>query len=355
MAEPEIRSSAHLLAEVLSGSWRASPPPLECSAAELQAVAPLLLQSGAAALAWARVRRSNLQTTSAAEKLQETYRLYRLQTRLQEKTIEEVVSLLRSARIEPILVKGWVVAQLYPERGLRPCGDIDLCVRPEEFVAAEATLANLKRGRYQIDLHSGFDKFGGGAVEEFFARSQLVKLGVTEVRILSLEDHLRVLCVHLLREGAWRPLWLCDVAAVMESRAADFDWSCCLTENRRLRNWVICAIRLAQQLLGADVRDTPADEIAKPLPHWLIPTILKEWQSPLPSMRQRHIRPMAKHLRYPSGILNGLRNRWPNPIEATIALKREFSRSPRFPLQLGSYLARSAKFAMHLPGLIREE
>jgi hypothetical protein len=49
----EGRSNApgRLVAIVLSGAWRSAPPPPECSPEELTEVAPLLLASGAGALA----------------------------------------------------------------------------------------------------------------------------------------------------------------------------------------------------------------------------------------------------------------------------------------------------------------
>jgi hypothetical protein len=158
----------------------------------------------------------------------------------------------------------------------------------------------------------------------------------------------------MLREGGWRPLWLCDVAAAVESRSADFDWDCCLTQNRQLSDWVICAIRLAHQLLGANIQDTPAERSTRPLPRWLIPAILKEWASETPSMMQRHNSPMASYRFYPAKFLAGLRHRWPNPIEATISANRRFSEMPRLPYQIASYVARSVKFALRIPKLLRE-
>jgi hypothetical protein len=50
-----------------------------------------------------------------------------------------------------------------------------------------------------------------------------VELNGAKIRILGAEDHLRLLCLHLLKHGAWRPLWLCDVAAALESRPSSFD------------------------------------------------------------------------------------------------------------------------------------
>jgi hypothetical protein len=355
MADACIESLGHLVAEMLTGSWRRSPTPLECTALELEEIAPLLQMSGAAALCWWRIQSSSLRGISVAKSFHHAYRLNTLQAVINQQTIEETLALLRSVEIDPILVKGWAVARVYPEQGLRPYGDIDICVRPEQFALAERALNNLPDKQYEVDLHCGFEKFGGGSVDEIYARSQLSRLGETNARVLCPEDHLRILCIHMLREGAWRPLWLCDIAAVVESLPANFDWDGCLSRNRRQADWVICAITLAQQLLGADISHTPAADRTRRLPRWLIPTILKEWESLMPSMTQRHRVPIANYLRSPVGVLRGLRHRWPNPIEATISVRGSFNNLPRFPFQLGNCLARTAKFAARLPKLLREQ
>jgi hypothetical protein len=154
--------------------------------------------------------------------------------------------------------------------------------------------------------------------------------------------------VHMLREGAWRPLWMCDVAAAVEAAGANFDWDCCLTADRRLAGWINCAIRAAHELLDADISGTPAAHLTKPLPRWLVPTILKEWASRRPSMPERHRAPMA-YLRSPAGILKGLRHRWPNTIEATVVVRGPFNDWPRLPFQIGSCVARTVKFAARWP------
>jgi hypothetical protein len=355
MVKASSKLSGLLLASALSGSWRRTLLPFEQSAKKVEELAPLLLTSGAAALVWRRVRHFDLRDTPAARELHQVYRLYTLQAALHQQTIERTIALLRSFEIEPILIKGWAVARLYPEHGLRPYADIDLCVRPEQFASAEIALKNLPDEQYKVDLHRGFAKFGGANFDEIAARSQLVRIEETDVRVLSAEDHLRILCIHLLREGAWRPLWLCDVAAAVESRPANFDWDRCLTGNQKRARWIICAISLAQQLLGADVRDTPAAERDVHLPSWLIPTIMKEWESETPSMKLRHRTPMAGYLRRPAGILTGLRHHWPNPIEATISVRAPFNELPRLPFQFGTCLARTAMFAARLPKLLREQ
>ncbi|MDT4897781.1 MAG: hypothetical protein QOH25_2858 [Acidobacteriota bacterium] len=355
MPEAFINSPGRMVAAILTGSWRPSPPAFEHSAAELEESVPLLQRSGAAALSWWRVQYSNLRDVPAAQELHQAYRLNTLHAILNQETIKQVIALLRPVGIEPILVKGWAVAQLYPEQGLRPYGDIDLCVPPEQFADAETALKNLPDKQYEVDLHCGFEKFGDRSVDEIYARSQVVRLGESNVRVLCAEDHLRVLCIHMLREGAWRPLWLCDVAAAVESLPANFDWDCCMGKNRRWSNWITCALRLAHQLLDANIKNTPAAEKTNPLPQWLIPTLLKEWGSLQPSMVRRHHAPMASYLHHPSGFLAGFRHRWPNPIEATIAARGTFNELPRLPYQIGCYFAHGAKFAARLPKLLREQ
>ena len=339
---------------MLAGSWRRSPASFDCRAEELEEVAPLILRSGVAALCWRRVKSSAVRTTTVAKELHQTYRRYALQAALQQQSIGRLFESLRSAGIEPILVKGWAVARLYPEQGLRQCGDIDLCVSPEQYPVAVSALEGLEETGFDIDIHRGFETLGRGSFVDYYNRSELIKLEGTDVRVLSAEDHLRVLSMHMLREGAWRALWLCDIAAAVESLPANFDWDCCLGKNRRQADWIICAIKLAHELLEADTSATPAAQRTKRLPRWLVPAILKEWGTKLPGMSQRHRMPMSGYARHPAGVLRGLRHRWPNPIEATVTVRGPFNNLPRLPFQLANYLERSAKFTVQLPKLLRE-
>jgi hypothetical protein len=341
------RETGKLVATLLSGAWRRQPPPLDLSPADFERIAPLLLQTGAGALGWWRVRESELGAFAVAEQMREAYRLYTLESRLNQSKVEKVFGLLRSAGVEPILVKGWTAARHYPEQGLRPYGDIDLCVRRKEFQNAERALAVLDPRRFKLDLHSGFAKFGIREEAELFARSQLVTIGETEVRVLKAEDQLRTVCYHFMREGAWRPLWLVDVAAALEGRAQDFDWDYCLSEKQQAAV-VVSAIGLAQQLLGAEGDAVPAVRGLEKLPRWLVPTVLNEWGSRAPSMTSRHGVPMWGHLRQRKNLLKGLRYRWPNAIEATTTMNGPFNDFPRLPFQIGNSLLRLGSFLTQL-------
>jgi hypothetical protein len=234
--------NGRLIAKVLAGSWRQSPAPLTISPAELDTVTPMLLESGAGALGWKRVRSSPLRETPAALELEQAYRLHALQSAIHETNIQNAVALLRSANAGPILVKGWAVARLYPDTGLRPYGDLDLCVAPKAYHSAARALQSDLNKSFQIDLHRGFQTLDHKSWDELYSRSHLEELGKVEVRVLCPEDHLRVLCFHFLREGAWRPLWLCDIAVSIEMRSADFDWDLFSGKQDRRRKWFASAI-----------------------------------------------------------------------------------------------------------------
>ncbi len=327
---------------MLAGAWLSSPPILEISDRELAQVTPALLQTGAAALGWRKVQHSSLRTSRAALELQQAYRLHAIQAALHEREIQEVFNLLRSHGIEPVLVKGWAIARLYVEPGLRPYGDIDLCVDPDQFCKAKALLqAGLGQG-YRVDLHRGFVRFGHQSWNELYSRSRCHDLDGVPVRTLAPEDDLRLICFHFLREGAWRPLWLCDVAVSLAARSESFDWNLCLGSDLKSRNWVAHGIALAKHLLDANVSAVPAMAVAKQMPAWFLPAVLKEWE--VCSMHERHKSPLNSAWRRPVKSLRGLPRHWPSPIEATISLNGRIDESPRLPYQIGNCFVRAMNF-----------
>lgn len=348
---PETRSN--LMAALLSGAWRASPPAAGCTLEELELIAPLLLETGAAALAWRRLRHSELATKPVAHELHDVYRLYQLLSVIYKREVAELFRLLRSHGIEPVVVKGWAISRHYAEPEARPCGDVDLCVSREQYEAAKAVLKSRTNTSHHADLHKGFRHLDNRSFDRLLARSALVELEGEHVRVLSAEDHLRVLCYHFLREGGWRPLWLCDIAVALETRPADFDWDSCLSSRDPVAGWVGCSIGLAHQLLGADVSQTPPVVREAKLPQWLVHSILREWE--VRSMSQRHRAPMAGAVSYPLRTLKGLRHHWPTPVEATVSLGASFSELPRLPFQVGTLLTRAAALLARLPHALRTE
>src|SRR5205085_395896 len=91
---------------------------------------------------------------------------------------------------------------------------------------------------FNLDLHRELENLDSRRFDEFFERTRLIELGDASVRIPSDEDLLRVVCLHLLRHGGWRPLQLCDVALLLETRSPEFRWDICIGRSRREINWV---------------------------------------------------------------------------------------------------------------------
>lgn len=341
-----------LLCAILAGAWRPTlTSPLNISEQQLDEIAPLLYGSGGAALGWWQVRQTELSPTSSAEVLHQAYRLQVLQSAIHEEKIKTVFRLLRESSIEPMLVKGWAAASLYPERALRPYGDIDLCVRPSDYKTAAAILAGPEATGCWVDLHNGFSELKDRTVDQLFERSRLIALDTEQIRVLSGEDQLGLLAVHFLKHGAWRPLWLCDIGAAIESLPTSFDWDICLGRDKKRAGWISCAIGLAHRLLGARQQDLPLSVRNQRLPDWLIRNILTQWEKPFASNQppMSHPLPMVSHIRHPGGFWKGLRDRWPNPIIATISVNGKLNDAPRLPYQLGNCAARLVRFLTHLP------
>ena len=160
MSVREKQSVSELLARVLAGSWRQTPPALKITTEELATVTPALLQTGAGALGWRRVHAGHRHTSAGTSELLQAYRIHAVQAVLHELQIKETVQLLRSNGVEPILVKGWSIARLYLEPALRPYGDIDLCVSPDQYPIAKRLADDLATRDIRVDLHKSFVKFG---------------------------------------------------------------------------------------------------------------------------------------------------------------------------------------------------
>lgn len=128
------------LASLLAGAWRPTPPPPNITTDQLVQLAPLLLGSGAGGLAWTRIRHTTVAATPVGQQLQQAYRLHTLQAALQEQEIKRVFTLCRATPIEPGLIKGWSNTRLYPEKGVRPCGDLDLCLPAKQYLTSLALL-----------------------------------------------------------------------------------------------------------------------------------------------------------------------------------------------------------------------
>jgi len=347
------KSRGSLVAAALSQAWRTPPPPFSLSPPELNLISPVLLDSPAAALVWTKLRNATPKQ-AIAERFHDAYRVSALQSEIRAMDLQQVLARVRSVNVEPIVHKGWATARLYPEPGVRAYSDIDLLIRPDQQELAQAALQTPPSIQCAVDLlHSEITQLDSASWEALYARSHLVKLGSTDIRILGAEDHLRGLCIHCMKHGVASPLWLVDVAVTMERLPANFDWQLCVGSREPQANWIRCALSLAHRLLKAEITGTPVGEFVDQLPGWLTRSVLRRWsRPPVPDQLPR----FAAVLKGRRGILEALAWRWPSAGQTTVDANARFSRVPNIHLQLQSFFAPGnlKAFVSELPMVWRE-
>ena len=366
--QAHLVNSGVLIARVLEGAWRREPPSLNLSPYELGGTASLLVGSGAGALAWKRVSRvPSLRDEPEAAILQDTYRTYVVEEMKYAASLRFLVELFAEAGLEPLFFKGAVVARHYSESHLRPIGDIDICAPPRRYaecrdllrrcshtpLSSRAFMVKCGPGEQvcQVDLHSSLDRFRSSSLEAVFARSHVITLGGTSIRVPAAEDHLRLVAIHFLSHGGWRPVWLCDIAAMLEDLPQDFDWDRCLGDEARVTRWISSVIELAHRLLGACADRVPFSRRVQRLPDWFTRTVLNEWQRPVAARYAGA--PLAFALAHPQRWLDprklvvDLKTRWPNGIQATIETGGPLNEGARLPYQILAFgQARMQGFAL---------
>jgi Uncharacterised nucleotidyltransferase len=334
-AEPGARG--RLIARILSRAWRATPPPPDLTADELEVVAPTLHTSGSGALVWWRIRGTPLAETPIGQGFHQAYRLHALDAGLHEVEMARVLRRLDAEGIVAIVVKGWAAARHYSEAGLRQYTDLDLLIRPDQVRTAQAVLALPPRIDYPVDLHEGAVHLDVLSFDDLAARTERLKLGELNVHVPSPEDHLRILALHALRHGIFRPVWLVDLAVAMEARRADFDWARCLGPDPRRADWVACAVGLSHRLLGANIENDVLATRAMRLPAWLIRAVLRTWdRCEDPSHKEPFTWVLAREMRRPARLVAEIRRRWDRPIQATVEVGGSFNWFPRWPFRLAA-------------------
>jgi hypothetical protein len=173
--------------------------------------------------------------------------------------LEALFGALNRAGIEPVVLKGAYLARfVYPTPGLRPFGDLDLLVRPEDRErAAEALMAlgyrdYTPKGRDRVYLarhhhHWGFVRQGALLVElhwaltppsstvqfdtaALFGRSRHLEVGERQARGLAPSDHFLYTAVHVAKHHFRVPLRSYLDLALILREAGPLDWPGLRTE-----------------------------------------------------------------------------------------------------------------------------
>ena len=322
MNRPSIATE---LAGALRGTFRAELPPPTAVSAELLRSARI---SGVEALLTRRM--------AAPDRATERYQI--LEQALRERRLAALFAALEAHRIRAATFKGWALSRLYPA-GLRPVGDVDLAVHPDDEGHARAVLSALPAPeRPEVDLQSNLvrylpDRSLAGLLEQ----SVVHRTPSGPIRVLGAEDHLRLVCLHQLHHGAWRPLWLCDVAILLEALPEGFSWGRCLAGSRRRSEAVLACVGLAVEWLGATPRVAPPSLWVPP---WFRSAVAAAWErgfrSTPESLEGIPLRRLAP----------ALRARWPDPLSATLHLGAPLRGMPRLPVQLAELFRRAGRHAL---------
>lgn len=274
---------------------------------------------------------------TASDTITDDIRWNLLQLKAHRQRAAKAFSIFRRHGIEPILIKGIAAGQWYPELNPRLSIDTDLAVSREDFEKADKIAKSKEASGVAIDLHRELRHLDTVPWSDLFANSTLIEIEGEEVRVLRPEDHLRVICVHWLNDGAEYKERLWDVYYAVENRPGDFNWDRFLNiVSPTRRKWLVCTIGLAHRYLGLNIDDTPIKEEALDLPGWLPIAVERAWADPV------RLRPIHLYLTKPSILLPQIRKRLrPNPIMATVELEGSFDSRSRIPYQIRDLLKRT--------------
>jgi Uncharacterised nucleotidyltransferase len=249
----------------------------------------------------------------------------------QEEKIKTLFKLFRKNNIEPILIKGWSVSRYFPADIPRYSMDIDLAVEARDYTISKKLAETVK---INADIHKELRHLEALPYSTLYNNSQSVKLNNGyEIRILSVEDNLRVICVHWLNDGGIKKDRLWDIYYCVKNRPKNFDWEKCLkVAGKTRRKWILVTIVAAHKYLNLPIEDLPfSAEINQPnfVPAWFYKTLEKEWISDVT------LNPINASLENLTTLAKQLRKRFPpNPITATIQTNSKINNFPRLPIQL---------------------
>ena len=264
-------------------------------------------------------------------------RWYLLTKKKAEAAICEAFRRFREYQIEPILIKGWAAARNYPPDKTRFFGDIDLAVSAHDYDAAEALVNRRDSPVSGVDLHRELRHLDTVEWDSLFANSEVVRIDDEFVRVLSAEDHLRVLCSHWLTNGGESRERLWDIVYAIQNRPAAFDWAKCLdVVSVARRSWVIGTIGLAHKYLDLDLTGLPIADEARRVPDWLTRAVEKSWAS------ETKLRGIDESITKPGLFFKQIGKRLPpNAIQATVFCEGIIDDGSRVGYQVRDIVGRS--------------
>lgn len=331
---PAVETLGQLTARALRGAWRSTPQPSAITVRELEYLVPHLIRTGTAGLAWWALRHQpELAETESARELEAVRRWTTLENALHRRNLEATLQICDELQLDPLVVKGWSLARLYPDGGMRACGDVDLVVADRALDRLAARLAQRPHDQrwIDVDLDHAFLRADQTPLPELVARAARATLDGRAVGVLGVEDTIRLVAIHYMRSGGFRALSLCDLAMALERADVTTDWSLVVPPGRRGR-WVRVAAGLAESLLGADLSETPLHDSSAVVPSWVHKHVLTGFGT---APAERALPPHFSPSLDPRQLAAQLAERWPpDPLELVVHYRRRVPARRPFGLQV---------------------
>jgi hypothetical protein len=260
-----------------------------------------------------------------------------LQLRANEARVAEAFRLFRNENIEPVLIKGWSAARLYPVEKPRVFVDTDLAVPPPPIDSPPPVASNAAAKNILVDLHRGLRHYDPRGWDAVFSETVLIECAGELVRVLDPEANLRMLSAHWLNDGGADRERLWDIYYAVKNVPDGFDWDRCVDgAGSERRSWVVYAIALAHEYFGLEIETLPFRDDVERLPQWIRTAVEKEWASNL------RLRDLRLCLNDPSMLIAQIRKRLPpNPIQATIEMGASLDDSRQAYFQARTLLRRA--------------
>lgn len=221
----------------------------------------------------------------AWKKLEETYYSIASANILFKEEFGRAMSSLDEAGIEVIILKGMVLGLVvYSDLSLRPMNDVDVLVHKEDCRRVREKLLQMgyedqtsgpedflkklaKNVTMDIDVHTDLlnitrvktrGKTHKLNIEDFWKRAISIEKDRREWRILSPEDNLLDLCLHLvLHHGFSKLIWAIDIACLIKHYEGVLDWDRFLEECEESGSSriVYYALLYVKNILGLTIPD----------------------------------------------------------------------------------------------------
>jgi Uncharacterised nucleotidyltransferase len=270
--------------------------------------------------------------TDVAETLMATYRSNWIWNRRLRGEQRRIVDAILARGIDVMLVKGvTLAARYYGEIALRPVGDIDVLVRPEDaadcgrilttcgytplpgrekptqwHALVNRALAYRSDAGITIDLHWALASLppyvAAFPQAEIWNCAESLGPAGSSARWLSLStpDELRFLCFHYAAQHRdKRLIWLVDIAEILRALPSTWDWPQFVSDTiaRGLATPVAAALDMAQRVLNVKIPAKVMLELHTAASQW------KERMAWRAAQASRFgIRAMCQHLRAQDGI-----------------------------------------------------